>query len=274
MTNPPQVLEYSNVNLFLIDFFKFKKKSNHKFSYELWGRFLKISKKSYLRQMVVGQRSISSENSEKFCKYFQFKGRSLRHFQELVGFSISKDQQLANNIQNRILYYKRNLEICASKTFLRDTKIPLLLTLLSFDDLTKTPSYLAKILGVELLKLNEYLLVLQLLGLAEESASNNQWIATSKNFQVPDELNSQVLINFHEQSMKKSIELFKSTKKERRAECLMLPLTPEDYIEMTSWLDRFLDRCTEKYQSDSIAHRKLYRFQAALVPEVDFNSSP
>lgn len=275
MNTEPSVIDYQNVNIFLADWFSYKKTIRRGFSFEVWSKQLGLSSRAYLQQIVKGKRSISPEIEDLICEYFDLPSEQNQHLRDLLSLQKKQSQKqrlkILKKLSDRQQYYKNLKKINASRLFLQTPEVSLLCTLLSFNDLDRAEDNLAKILRLNSDKLKEALAVLQDLGLAKvvNTKSKKIWEATQESFRVPKEIGNKELVQFHLNSLKRSAELFCSVPTDRIAECMLLPLNKSEYSELVELLDQFMSKCLEKYQSSSSLQRKLYRFQTVLVPDAD-----
>lgn len=159
-------------------------------------------------------------------------------------------------------------KIAESIEFLSDPLHLRLLVLIGMGDIVPTLINLSRLIETEAPRVSTALEILKSLGLASESVVDGQphFLATKKNFDVPDGLGSASILRFHELSLKESIEAFHSPKEFRRYRSLVVPLTDNEYAELIRNLEAYIDTQLVKYRSDSYRERRLFQLNINVSP--------
>lgn len=118
----PLLYEYLNANLYLQDFYQFKKSTKRNFSYETWAQALGVPSKSFLRFAVIGERSISEKLAYHIASYIGFNEAEKEYFFFLVLYTQSSETE-AKRIYGKRLTEILNVQIGAKET-VADLNLP------------------------------------------------------------------------------------------------------------------------------------------------------
>lgn len=269
MNKKPNVKSYFSVTDFLSDVYKYRKTLEPQFSYELWAQDLGLMDKSFLRQLVIGRRTLTEKTFAAFCTNLNFSDEERHYFRILMLYSKAKNveqrkiygEKLRQLIQNN--YQQDILENRSS--FMLKPLYPRLLVLLSFTDITKTPESLAQRLDVSLEEINEGLKVLADLGLAKKvvGTQDSNWESSSKAFKVPQNLGSKELLEFHKLCLLDAIEARAKDISERRYRSMIVPLEEKELQQFWDELDEFATSTLKKYDRPSL--------NAGNIFQINFN---
>ncbi|MBO9665287.1 MAG: TIGR02147 family protein [Bdellovibrio sp.] len=275
-TPRPNIKNYLNINDFLTDVYTYKKQIDPEFSYATWAQELGLTNKSFLRQIIVGRRNLTTETIPLFCENLELDNSEKEYFQLLSLYS------RARTAEQRDLYGRRLRQLIhmdyPQKQILDPAKLtlktiyPRLLTILGFSDIQKTPLKLALLLNVSLEDTLEALEVLRSLQLAESSLIDEQihWHALTKSFRVPDNLGNDVLLAYHKQSLLEAIHAGQLPKSDRRYRSLLLALKEENFEQFLGDLENFVKQVFSKYNSDAFAERRLFQINFNIHAVSDF----
>lgn len=268
MNKSPELKNYINVHQFLEDFYRFRKQTDDSFSYDIWAQEIGIKNRSYLRLIVIGKRAVSEETVNLLCRYFKFQDKQEEYFRMLVGYSKSKSHEQKKLYGKKLTALMRNdlqqHEIENHFDFLSKPSFPRLQTLLSFDDIEKTPENLARLLKISIQELSQGLGILKNLGLAEEI--NGQWIATKKSFKIPDRVGDVALEMFHNESLKEAIAAQQSSKETRRYRSLLMAMNKNEFDTFLKNLQDFVQSELSQFNFSELEDRELYQVNFNLFP--------
>jgi len=259
---PPDVMTYLSVHQYLADLYRFRKTSERGFSYEAWARELGFKTKSFLHQIVLGQRAITPDTLLIFLAKLNLNDAEKEYFKYLVLYSKASSQEEKNLYGQKLIsmiksHYQQE-EISHYYEFLATTLLPKLQTLLSFKDIDRRAEGIAKLLKVSLDEAATALEKLQELGLARAD-EHGQWESQTKSFKVPDELGNSVILQYHEQSLHEAIQAMTYTSDLRRYKSLLMPLKPSEFQSFLGELQNFVRQSLNKYDVDSLHERRLYQ---------------
>lgn len=271
----PAIKNYLNINDYLKDLYSYKKLLDPKFSYEIWSKQLGLSNKSFLRQIIVGRRSLTEATIALFCNNLDLDSSEKEYFSLLVLYSKARSSEQRNLYGRKLreliyLGYPQE-EIPLQPDFVLKPLYPRLQTLLGFADLEKSPEALAKLLNIPVAEIQEGLNLLQKLNLAEPTPilDKIQWQGKTKAFKVPDDIGNQALLDYHQQSLLDAIKARRLEKTERRYRSLLLALKSEDFQEFLDDLEVFVKQSFHKYDSKEFSDRKLFQINFNLHAVTD-----
>lgn len=267
----PELKNYLNIHEFLRDTYNFRKLMDQNFSYEVWSEELDINHKSFLRQVVLGRRSITELTAKTICNRMNFSNSDKDYFMLMVQYAKTRSSELRNVYEKKLRdllesKYQQS-EVSQYREFLSDSKLPLLLTLISFTDIDKSLSGLTKILRYPESEIYESLRTLERLELVEKVIGPHQqevWNGKINSHKVSDNIGDQAILNYHSQCLKEAIAAQGLPIDERRYRSLMMPLNAEEFAEFLKDLDQFAKATLLKFDKKQLDDRKLFRFNLNL----------
>lgn len=262
MPKKPNVLEYLSVHHYLNDLYKYRKQTESNFSYELWAQELDFTNRSFLRQIVTGRRSLTLEMAKQISMRLNFQGVEKQYFELLVQYSksrsLEKQSALGRELMSLIKSENVQQDVHDYCEFVSRTLYPKLQTLLSFDDISKTPKELAHMLRQEPEDISKALEVLQKIGLAELGDSQ-EWNSVAKSFKVPENIGDRNILEYHALSLREAIEARSLPKQQRRYLSLMLPLNEKDFEAFWEEFNKFKKEMLRKFDVDNLGDKRLYQ---------------
>ncbi len=100
---PPDIFEFLNVHHFLQQTYVYRKSVERHFSYQRWADEMSIKDRSYLRQVVTGQRSINAEMSEKLQLNIKLSTLELQYFRALIEYSTANDKDARDELGKKLV---------------------------------------------------------------------------------------------------------------------------------------------------------------------------
>lgn len=268
-TQCPDVKSYLSIHLFLQDYYKYRKASNANFSYESWARELGIKSRSYLRLVVIGKRSLNDEVATLISQKLSLSDKDHEYFSLLILYSQCRSHE------QKKLYGKKMMQILKTEMtqyevenhmeFLSSATWPRLQTLLSFEDIEKTPEALSKLLEEPVQKIESGLQVLKKIEMADIDNSN-QWIAKHRSFKVPEKLGDIALEIYHTHSLQNAIKAQKLPRQQRRFRSIMMALNEDEFKKLLEELQSFVERQLSQFDFSNLKGRRLY--------QINFNAFP
>lgn len=261
----PDLKTYLNIHHYLEDLYKHRKSTETDFSYELWAIELNIENRNYLRQLVVGRRSLKEPLARQMCERLNFKGIEAEYFMTLIYYSNAKSQSERNIHGIRLTQILRQEapkdHVKMYQEFVSNPLYPKIQTVLSFKDIAKVTNSIAKVLNITEGQAEEALQFLESIGLAEKN-SDHSWTALNRSFTIEDDIGNSSLLSYHEKSLQEAIRATALPKNERRYHSIIVPLSQDDFDSFNEDLRRFALEMRSKYDSDNLNGKKL--FQANL----------
>lgn len=263
LLSKPELRTYLDIHQYLEDLYRYRKQTEISFSYESWAQELDLKNRSYLRQIVIGRRSITEGTIKIFCDRLNLQGADREYFNLLVLYSKSRNQEQRNLYGRKLMQLLKSdyeqVEIQNYFEFVSTPLYPKLLTLLSFRDIDKSAQGLAHLLSKTVQEIEKALVDLHRLKLIQWNEEATQWQTTHHAFKVPDEVGSLALSEYHKQSLQEAIAADQLPKEQRRYKTLLLPLSGEEFSEFLEDLQVFVKQSLRKFDTDDLQKRRLHQ---------------
>jgi uncharacterized protein (TIGR02147 family) len=269
----PELQSYLSVHHYLEDLYLFRKKNEPGFSYDSWSQELDIKSRSFLRQVVIGRRSLTENLTKLFCERLNLYGADRDYFELLVQYSNSKNQQTKNIVGKKMMQMLKasfeQTELENHYELVSKTLHPKILTLLTFKDICKDTASIARLLDTEEGEVQAGLLVLQKLNLIELDEKSKQWQATQQQVKIPNRIGDVALLDYHAQSLQEAITAQRLPKDQRRYKAVILPFAPNEFSEFLEDLQDFVRQSMKKFDTDDLKTRRLHQinFNAYSISE-------
>lgn len=270
-----KIWDFADPVAFLRAYYEQRKSQSSGFSYGQWAVELGLKSRSFLRLVLVGQRSLTADVAELIVKSLKFNQNEAKYFIELLALSKAgtlkeKEQhsrELAKLHQKFAMKDQSLLEISKKDLFdfLSSYKIPRLQVLLTLNDIEKTSENLAKLLGDKPAVVQDHLEVLRKLGLAEQRPDLS-WVAKKAQIGTSDLLGNIALQSFHRKSLEEAIEAINLPQESRRFQSLVLPMTEEEFKTLHQELRTHLEHCLAKLESSEGHNKRVYQINLNMIP--------
>lgn len=264
----PDIKKYLHVTQFLQDYYLFRKSEDSRFSFTMWAAEVGIKNKSYLRFLVMGRRPINEKMAAAFSKSLALNKEEHEYFLILIEFSQSKKTEQRKIFGRKLLSLLKSeldqMHILDHQTFLSDTLLPKLLTLLSFTDISSQPKKLSEILAVSNKKLDEAIEKLKALKLVEVKAGILQSLKPS--FKVPDAAGSLGLELFYNHVFDEAKNAARLPQTDRRFRSLFVAMNEAERVEFQDSLNEFVQAQLAKYNHEKLENRKLFQIHFHYFP--------
>ncbi|WP_291515551.1 TIGR02147 family protein [Bdellovibrio sp. ArHS] len=263
----PDLFTYLNINQYLEDFYNYRKQSDRSFSYGSWALELGFTNRSFLRQIVIGRRSLTDKTIQTLCERMNYSAPEKEYFYLLVHYSKSKSAEQRNLYGRKLLQiiksdHPQRADVQNYLEFLSSPLLPRLQILLSFQNIDKSSETLARMLGTSLHKIESALQLLQKINLAEGQTSTEgvmHWKSLQSSFRVPDKIGDAILLDYHELSLKEAIQAKSLPPAQRRYKSLLVPLSADEFEEFLQDLQVFIQQTLKKFDVDDLRSRRLYQ---------------
>ncbi|WP_413583208.1 TIGR02147 family protein [Bdellovibrio sp. HCB288] len=266
--NAPQVWQFHKATEYLKAHYEFRKKLDPGFSYDVWSLELGYKSRSFIKMVVAGQRNLTSDFIQTFSAKMVFSS------EEAAYFLLIASHEQAESEPERALYMDKIFECRGRRMdlrilenqdeFLLDAELPKILLLLGFQDIKKTPQYLAEITGMDVLMMKARLEKLSSMGLATFKDLN--WEPIDESFRVPKKFGNAALASYHNAALTEAMAAQKIETRLRRFRSLLLPLGEADFDSLLIDIENLVGKSIEKYNHKELQNRRLYKMNVNLYP--------
>lgn len=266
------IFDYDQPLSLLQKLLEIEKKRNPSFTYEKWSYCFGFRSRSFLKLVVSGQRRITSKFIEKFSSVYKLTDYEKEYFHFLILLDQSKDPNEKKLFHNTLLEIRIKAQLIKKefdqKLFLFNPIIPHLQTLLTFNDLQKTPANIAFLLGVSEKVVIEILVELEKLGVVEKE-SKTTWKSKYDFFRVKQEAGANYLREYHVYSLEQAIKAQKLPFNLRRFKSFLVALDQAEFEEIISQFQDFINKSLMKYGGNQLKSKRLFKINFNLYPVTD-----
>jgi uncharacterized protein (TIGR02147 family) len=256
MTPQIDIYNYFDYREYLLAVYSSRKEREKGFSHRSFSREAGITSPNYLLRVLKGERSLSDEYSQKFCKALNLQRNESIYFFTLVKFNNESDVAKKEDLLRTLLSlrYRRDIHRINDKKLQFFSKwyypvIRELATLLNtkddFNALART--CIPKITAQQAQNAVAYLLKNGFLQISE----NNTITRTDPVISSGNEVSSTILRNYHKQTLTQSIDALDSIEKENRdISSLTLSVSRKTYLAMKKEIQDFRKRLLSMAKED------------------------
>lgn len=273
--NRPDILSYQNSVKYLNDYYQYRKNIDSSFSYEQWAKESGNQTRSHMRLVSLGQRRITDDFIQEYCKYHNFTDEEVKHFYLINYYNESSIIEIKKNLLNAILenheINHQEIESQEYKDFLSKPVYGTIQALLGFKDIEFTLSKITEVTRMEKNVLEDSLALLLKIVFIEEHISGSGekfWKSKIKPFKIPDECND-ALTQLHYKNLLESAEKVLNPEVGARCRSIMIPMLEENHEELKNDIEDFLRKIKAKYGSDEAQNRKLFKINLHAFPETE-----
>lgn len=242
------VFEFLDYRAYLKAFYTAKKRaSKGKFSYRVFSNQTGVDSPNYLKLIVDGARNLTPAHAKRVARFCGLNENETQFFLALVKWNQNKQREEEAELWNRVLKHrmKSNLKRLSSSqlAILSDLRITALFELLQISQGDETVATLAKRLAVSPEVVEHGLAALQTAELVQISDSGIS--VMQKTLKSEDDVPSQVVRQYHSQSLNAAREALQTVKVEHRefiSTTVSLPIsaTPEVKALLRETRDKLL----------------------------------
>jgi len=262
------IFEYLDYRAFLKAFYSSKKCQNTQFSYTLWGKEAGINNRSYLRLVISGHRNLTDDGIKKVLPTLGLRKIEQNYFIGLVKFNQAStiDEKEREFIACKQLSLKITRVVFDTYAFLSSHWYPKIQVILGLGDIDRCANSIAKMIGLPISEVNNYLRALEEQGIAE--CIEGQWITKNKNFYVNDDQCGNFAIqSFHRKSLEIATNAIDKDPNERYFNSVLFALSQEEYESLNFELSSFTDQLLAKYANASNGkEKKIYQINVNNIP--------
>lgn len=266
------ILNYTNILTYFLDYYNLRKKADERFSYDIWAAELGVKSRSTLRLVCTGQRNITDTFIENYSLSLNFNVAQRKHFYLLAHAS---NQSLSPEIKNLLLdkvYESREIEHSfldpqESTDFLTHPLAPTVQVLTGFKDLDTTSEKLADLLDAPEDQVLSALKVLQTAGLIElDSNSKNKWKSSIQPFKVKKSEANPALYEYYKNTLTEAQNHLLSPREDKHFRSVTMAIHPDQVEEAKQEMEDLIRKFKSKYASTEIENKSLYRINLNLYP--------
>ncbi|WP_413290101.1 TIGR02147 family protein [Bdellovibrio sp. HCB337] len=278
----PVLQNYLSATQYLQDIYIYRKSQNPGFSYDAWAAEMGFKSRSFVKMLIHQQRTITESSIEAISQSLNFNESDKAYFTLLVNYSQAGSHAEKTFYQDKLFAHvgenKDFQEIREYSEFLSSPDLPKLQVLLSFADLEKTVSGLAKFLSQPPAKVLENLQKLEELKVAQSEFNSElqamEWKPTKKSFKVPKNFGCEALENYHNQCLLEAIDAQKMPAHLRRYRSVLVPLSQADYENLVAEVNALVNKTLAKYDSETLLEKRLYKMNLNMIPVTEVFAQP
>lgn len=271
----PLLTDYLSSVQYLRDLYRFRKHENSGFSFDSWAAEMGYKSRSYLKMLLSEERNITPQFIEAFARQMIFDESQLRYFSLITNYSQAENPEEKQFYLDKIFEFRGQLkdkqQVPDYHDFLSSPLVPKVFILLSFTDVNKDAASLAALLNCDIGAVENALLRLQKLQLAQPDSG--AWISSQKSFKIPKNPGCKTMENYHNQCLHEAIEAQGAPLDLRRFRSIMLPLSAEDYTSLLDEVQALVTKAVAKYDSDTLNGKRLYKMNLNLFPVTELHSN-
>lgn len=269
--NRPNIFEYTNYRSFLGDLYEHLKNTTDYFSYRYFSKKAGFKSPNYLKLVIEGQRNISEDSIEKFCKALKLNRNECDFFARLVGFTQASNnteraehalkilqskiyQKLNPLTQDQLQYYSRWYQIGVRELAL-------------CKGMKKDPKWVAEQFRPQLTEkqASEAIDSLIRLGMLIEE-EDGTLIAVDQNVKTQSEVISSLVAVYHKEMMEKAKESIDIAKRdEREVSSICVPVSQETFEKMKARIQDFRQELIALASEDADPNQ-VYQLNLQLFP--------
>lgn len=264
----PSINEYLNVNLYLEDYYHFRKSQPEGFSYESWAQALGVSSKSFLRFAILGKRTISEELAHKLALFIGLNEKETEYFYLLVLYTQASQAEVKRTYEKKLIQTLRGeIEWESVRPPANLLESPLyfeIRNVLVFEGSPRTPEGLADLLSVSAEEVMGHLEELKNQGFVK--CEDGSWSACQSLIRINQGGSNQAQLAYHKKSLEKAIEAQSLSAETRHYLSLSLPVTEEEYKDCIHEVDQLFNSLYGKYAKDNVKGSRFYQMNFNLIP--------
>lgn len=259
----PSIFNYLDLVQYLRDYFSWRKQIVPSFTYSAWTDELGLGSKTILRFILQKKRSISPQTAALLKAHFGLQDEESTYFDVLLSYTQAGTDTARRSFGATLVQLQRGRyrqEELKPEVAARDELGPVLLTLLTFDDVPCEPGLLSRLLGIEEEKISALLEQFERDGLIQTSSSS-----AAPSFRIPAAPIG-ALRKFHAYWLERAKQAMNLEFQTRTFRSLKFALTEEDYADALKRIDEFALSILNRYHRNSLEGARLYMFEGALFP--------
>lgn len=269
--NEPNVFEYFDVVLLLQAYFAWRKAKEPTFTYAAWCKELGLGNKTILRFILQRKRRISERTALALKSNLRLRGEKADYFDVLIAYSQATSEASRTSAGARLISLQRAQYRQVNVRFendVFDTYGPIVLTLLGFRDFQATLENIAKFLNIDPKRAEK--LIQALIASGHVHQKDQEYLAVSDSFKIPDMPRHQSLRKYHESWLEKASEALNLDFSLRRFRSLKFALNEDEFAVAIKKIDEFALTILGQFHTTDLEGRRLYMIENAIFPITEF----
>jgi len=261
----PIIYDYLDAAQFLNAYLDWLKSQRPGFSIAKWADELGFESKVTLRFILKKQRSISPRTIQVLRANLNLNNNEAEYFDSLVIYSQAKTVAERQALGAALMKLQRGQfqqKILPAATAGRHAFTPVILTLLTFSDIVKDVTHIARLLMIEESEAEKVLTDLLNDGLVSQN-QDGTYDFKETTFRVTT---SAGLRGYYEYWIDRSKRALDLPLEERRYRSLKFALSKEEFEEVVEKINDYSMLLLSKYQASSLEGKRLYMLESALFP--------
>lgn len=257
------IFKHLDYRAYLKEYYEGKKRRFPAFSYQRWSADAGFTSKSFLREVILGDKNLSAASAFKLGKAMGLKEKEQNYFQDLIAFNQAGNIEEKNALMRRVLAHATAAS--THKLVLEQLKvhekwyhhtIRELLPMRDFGgDFAKLARWVQPPIRPE--QAEESVRLLLKLGLV--TLKDGRYSLASPTVSTGDEVKSALVYEFHRQALMLSMDaLVRVPKEERDFSALILGLSRKNYLiirkEIQAFRKRLLKIAEQEQEPERVFH--------------------
>lgn len=270
----PRIKKYSNVLIYLSDYFDYRKKIDNQFTYDLWSSELGFKSRSFMYLICSGRRPLTTPFVNTLAQFLNLNLAEKNHLLILACYQRAKTADLKAIFFDKILENLEQTENQMSAVqyakFVGSATMPLVKMILSFDDIKGTEAELLSILPIDKKSLMKDLIELEKMDLIKktyvEATKDIIWKATSKAFHVPDDRSNDIMDLFNFRTMNEAADLSMQKDLFKRFRSILFAIDPRDHELLLVEIENFLSKMKNRFGYNDIQGKHIMKLNLQAYP--------
>lgn len=277
-TYQPKITKYTDVLVFLNDYYHYLRSLDSKFNYDQWSALLGFKSRTFMNLICTGRRNITPLAIERLNHFFKFNNEEKTYFSLIANLKQAETTEIETIFKDKVLelfeHDERRLENEDFLAFTKSKTMPVICVLLAFPDFDGTKEEILKYLKISLKNLESDLSTLEQMGLICQSVNLHGaavWRSNQKAFKFPDKNNQLILKQYHSTTLSEAIEVNETrTKTEfNNFRSILFGVPSERQDELKSEIECFLNKIKHKYGTETITNNKLVKLNLQTYTVID-----
>ena len=265
------IFEYIDYRKYLADYYQSKKENAHYFSYRYFAQKIRVNSPSFLKHVIDGQRNLTRQMAERFCKALGLSSKEKIYFCNLVLFNQAKTsaekQEHYSVLRSMAGLVKESVLTSDQFEYFSTWYTPVLRELICLHDFKNDYQAIASMLSPPIEPSQSKAAIDLLLRLKLVEIQNDGSYRQTSAAVVVDSSVKSVAVRSFTRAM---IDLSKTAldtfdRKIRHISGITMGISPETYDILAAEIEAFKDRIKIIVNQDTTSNR-IYQFTVSLFP--------
>lgn len=264
-----QIYNYTNYKSFLKEFHQLSLKNKVNWSLGVWSNQIGLKSKSTLAMILNGDRHPGKDVKSKMIKYFSFKDKEKDYFEKLIELQKSKNPEYTVFLMEKLksLHPKKNFKLLSSDEFevISNWHYYIIREMIAWPSFKEDPDWISEQLLFKFTPRECKRCLNDLESLELIKRENNKFVLNDLHLSSSDEVASEALKRYHEQSLevaKSSVRKFEP--RERYLSGISINIDPEKLSHIKDKIRLFEDELINLF--DEPNKERIYQFNIQLFP--------